>query len=63
MFQDLMKITRCRRKVFDLYSKGQLKVWLDQSRVFEGLESIPDAVEHMLRGEHIGKVYVTINKA
>jgi NADPH-dependent curcumin reductase CurA len=33
---------------------------VDDSRVFEGLESIPDAIEHMLSGTTVGKVVVRL---
>lgn len=53
-------IVDCKSKVFQLFAEGKLKVLLDDSQTFEGLESIPDAIEHMLSGSTIGKVVVTL---
>eukprot|EP00241_Pyramimonas_parkeae_P018644 CAMPEP_0114288918 /NCGR_PEP_ID=MMETSP0059-20121206/7077_1 /TAXON_ID=36894 /ORGANISM="Pyramimonas parkeae, Strain CCMP726" /LENGTH=410 /DNA_ID=CAMNT_0001410117 /DNA_START=135 /DNA_END=1368 /DNA_ORIENTATION=+ len=57
---DRKSIVDCKRKVFQLFAEGKLKVLLDDSQTFEGLESIPDAIEHMLSGSTIGKVVVTL---
>lgn len=56
--QDLKLLPACRKRTFDLYKTGDLKVWIDRSKEFKGIESIPDAIEHMLQGGHIGKVVV-----
>ncbi len=36
------------------------KAWVDESKTFVGLESVVDAVEHMLGGTTSGKVVVTL---
>lgn len=36
------------------------QAWVDESRRFEGLESVADAVEHMLSGSTVGKVVVQL---
>lgn len=59
--KDLLAIRRCRKRVFDLYAAGKLDVCIDHSRAFRGIESIMDAVEHMLQGRHVGKVVVQID--
>jgi NADPH-dependent curcumin reductase CurA len=44
-------------RLLDLFYLGKLKVTLDPT-VFRGIESIPDAVEHLLSGQNCGKVVV-----
>ena len=46
------------RRVLDLYYAGALRVRVDAA--FEGLESVPDAVEHLVRGRNLGKVVVRL---
>lgn len=36
------------------------QAWVDDSRTFHGLESVADAVEHMLSGTTSGKVVVSL---
>ncbi|HYC01847.1 MAG TPA: zinc-binding dehydrogenase [Azospirillaceae bacterium] len=47
-----------RAEVLSLHAAGGLKVHLDGSG-FTGVESIPDAVEHLLSGRSSGKVHVS----
>lgn len=47
------------RRVLDLYYAGALRVQVDATR-FHGLESVPDAVEHLLAGRNAGKVVVKL---
>ncbi|GIL65765.1 hypothetical protein Vafri_19461 [Volvox africanus] len=58
--KDLKAILRCRRRVFDLARRGQLRVLTDQGHGCRGVEGVPDAVDYMLRGGHIGKVVIEI---
>lgn len=37
-----------------------MQAWVDDSQTFEGLESVVDAVEHMLSGSTVGKVVVQL---
>lgn len=53
---------QARRKVFDLYDGGSLKVCFDPVP-FRGLAQVPDAVEHLLSGRSIGKVVAELNPA
>lgn len=46
-----------RDRLLDLFHAGQLKVVVD-STVFQGIETIPDAVEYLLSGKNCGKVVV-----
>ena len=48
-----------RARVFDLYETGKLRVVFDDQR-FVGLDSVFDAVEHLLSGRSIGKVSVDL---
>lgn len=47
------------RRVLDLYYAGALRVHVDATR-FKGLESVGDAVEHLLAGRNAGKVVVNL---
>lgn len=47
-------------RLFQLYSRGQLKVAIDPKR-FVGLNAVADAVEHLHSGKSIGKVVVCID--
>ncbi|GLC44962.1 hypothetical protein PLESTM_001669800 [Pleodorina starrii] len=58
--KDLKAILRCRRRVFDLAARGQLRVLTDQGHGRKGVEGVADAVDYMLRGEHVGKVIIEI---
>lgn len=51
---------RAKRRVFDLYYAGALRVLTDARHGLHGVEGIPGAVEYMLRGGHIGKVVIQI---
>ena len=48
-----------RQKLLRWYQEGALQVRVDMER-FEGLASVPDAVEHLLGGNNIGKVVVRL---
>lgn len=48
-----------RRRMFDLYSSGKLRVVLDEKQ-WTGLEGVFDAVEHLLSGQSMGKVVVDL---
>ncbi|KAG1658243.1 hypothetical protein FOA52_008503 [Chlamydomonas sp. UWO 241] len=58
--RDPRAVARARRKVFKAAAEGRLQVWIDDSHGLKGLASIPDAVDHMLRGQHIGKVVLEL---
>ncbi|GMH34365.1 hypothetical protein BSKO_02199 [Bryopsis sp. KO-2023] len=60
MPKDPTVIPKCRERVFELFREGSLRVWVDTSESFQGIESIPDAIDHMLQGKHIGKVVVAL---
>jgi NADPH-dependent curcumin reductase CurA len=46
-----------RDRLFDLFYTDRIKVAVDPT-AFQGIESIPDAVEYLLRGQNCGKVVV-----
>ncbi|MBH8564754.1 zinc-binding dehydrogenase [Nostoc sp. CENA67] len=54
-YQEYM--TEARDRLFNLFYSGKLKVAIDQTQ-FNGIESIPAAVEHLLSGKNCGKVVV-----
>jgi NADPH-dependent curcumin reductase CurA len=47
-----------RNRLLDLFYADKIKVAVDPT-VFQGIESIPDAVDYLLRGKNCGKVVVT----
>lgn len=49
------------KKLMQLQQSGTLTVRIDDTR-FEGIESIPDAVEYLHRGENRGKVVVRLSE-
>ena len=49
----------CKQQAWDMYSDGRIKALVDEKQ-FRGLDSIPDAVDHMLSGQAIGKVVVAV---
>jgi NADPH-dependent curcumin reductase CurA len=50
-------IPEARERLLNLFYTGKIKVAVD-SREFNGLESIPDAVDYLLNGQNCGKVVV-----
>ena len=50
-------IPEARDRLFDLFYSGQIKVAVDPSQ-FNGIESIPAAVDYLLGGQNCGKVVV-----
>ncbi len=50
-------IAEARDRILNLFYTDKLKVAVDQ-RQFQGIESIPDAVEYLLTGQNCGKVVV-----
>jgi len=51
-------MAKYRDRVFDLHARGELKVLLDPEQVFVGVDSVCDAVDHMLGRGSVGKVCV-----
>ena len=49
------------KKVYDEYSNNNIRVLLDKENTFHGVESVCDAVDHMLSRKSVGKVYVTMS--
>eukprot|EP00884_Botryococcus_braunii_P020803 jgi/Botrbrau1/7406/Bobra.0112s0007.2 len=50
------QVKEARQRLFRLHEEGRLKVLIDRSHEFKGIESIPDAIDYMLSGDSIGKV-------
>ena len=48
-----------RRRLLDMLDRGSIRPLVDP-RAFRGLESVPDAVEHLLAGNNVGKVIVDL---
>ena len=55
MYREYMP--EARDRLFALFDSGQIKVAVDPSQ-FQGIESIPSAVDYLLEGKNCGKVVV-----
>ena len=51
----------CKRRLYEMFEQGRIRAVIDPVP-FSGLESIPDAIDHMLSGRSTGKVVVKIAK-
>jgi len=60
LLQDINAIRSSRQKVFQLYEEGKLQAWVDVSHGYTGVEQIPQAIDYMLQGGHIGKVVIPL---
>ncbi|PNW84326.1 hypothetical protein CHLRE_04g229650v5 [Chlamydomonas reinhardtii] len=58
--KDLKSLLRCRKRVFELAAAGRLRVMTDQGHERQGVEGVAEAIEYMLRGQHVGKVVIRI---
>lgn len=58
--KDYTAIAASKSRVLKLFSEGKLKSLVDNTKDFVGLESVSDAIEHMLSGKTIGKVVAKI---
>lgn len=58
--KDFSLVAGCKNRVLDLFAEKKLKSIVDKSPKFVGLESVSDAINHMLSGKTIGKVVVKI---
>lgn len=56
---DPTPLTKHRPRVMELFAKGELKSGIDDVK-FDGLASIPDALEYVMARKNIGKVVVKI---
>jgi NADPH:quinone reductase-like Zn-dependent oxidoreductase len=52
----------CKDRVLALFVEGKLKSLVDKAPEFSGLESVSDAINHMLSGTSVGKVVVKIGE-
>ncbi|GFH23462.1 PKS_ER domain-containing protein [Haematococcus lacustris] len=50
---DPAAVARAKARVFDLHDKGMLTALVDVQP--GGIQAVPDAIDYMLRGQHIGK--------
>jgi len=50
-------VTEERDRLHQLHAEGKLRALIIPAK-FTGIDRIPDAVEYMLRGENVGKVWV-----
>jgi hypothetical protein len=55
-------ILAAKRDLFDAEQAGSIRAVIDDTRTFTGVEAVPDAVEHMLSRNTLGKVVVRITE-
>lgn len=59
--RDPKAIARAKRRVFaDFYDRGVLVAHVHAPEGLRGVEDVPEAVERMLKGEHVGKFVVPL---
>ena len=58
--KDYGTVAGCKDRVLGLFVEGKLKSLVDDLDEFAGLESVSDAINHMLSSKTIGKVVVKI---
>ena len=47
-------------RLLQLIQEQKLRSVVDSTRQFEGLDAVPDAIEHLYSGRNVGKVVVTL---
>lgn len=58
--KDYGAVANCKDRVLGLYEEGKLRSLVDDKAKFVGLETVTDAINHMLSSKTIGKVVVQI---
>jgi NADPH:quinone reductase-like Zn-dependent oxidoreductase len=58
VWPDRASILAAKRALFDAVQAGTMRAVVDDTASFQGIESIPDAVDHMLSRNTVGKVVV-----
>lgn len=58
--KDYSLLGKSKDRVLELFTDKKLKSLVDDTKVFNGLESVSHAIDHMLGGQTIGKVVVKI---
>jgi len=58
--EDYGSVAGCKDRVLGLFADGRLKSLIDDTNEFIGLESVSNAIKHMLSSNTIGKVVVKI---
>merc|ERR1711862_575616 len=58
--KDYSAVAGCKNRILELFAEKKLISIVDDTHEFVGLESVSDAIDHMLSGKTIGKVVVKI---
>eukprot|EP00200_Dunaliella_tertiolecta_P002762 CAMPEP_0202340696 /NCGR_PEP_ID=MMETSP1126-20121109/2022_1 /ASSEMBLY_ACC=CAM_ASM_000457 /TAXON_ID=3047 /ORGANISM="Dunaliella tertiolecta, Strain CCMP1320" /LENGTH=399 /DNA_ID=CAMNT_0048931433 /DNA_START=39 /DNA_END=1238 /DNA_ORIENTATION=- len=60
--RDPMTLMRIKQNLFKSFYEGKLEAWVDPHalQAYQGVPAIPDAIDAMLQGGHIGKVVVRV---
>ena len=58
--KDFESVANYKDRVLGLFEEGKLKSLVDDTEEFVGLESVTEAIKHMLSSKTIGKVVVRI---
>lgn len=59
--QNRQDTLEAKKELFDLHGSGRIEAWVD-GQEFRGVESIPEAVDYMLKGRAVGKVVVELSQ-
>ena len=60
VWPDRASILAAKRELFDAVQAGTMRAVIDDTASFEGVDSVADAVDHMLSRKTVGKVVVRI---
>ena len=60
VWPDRASILAAKRELFDAVQAGTMRAVIDDTASFEGVDSVADAVDHMLSRNTVGKVCVRI---
>ena len=58
MWPDRASILAAKRALFDAVQAGSMRAVVDDTASFVGVEAVPEAVDHMLSRNTVGKVVV-----
>ena len=62
VWPDRAAVLAAKRALFDDLQAGRIRALIDDGATFDGVESIPDAIDHMLSRNTVGKVVVRLSE-
>jgi hypothetical protein len=61
VWPDRAAVLAAKRQLFDEEQRGTVRAVIDDAATFVGVEAIPDAIDHMLSRNTVGKVVVRLS--